>query len=143
MGARDRLKHAKSYEEIQQNTPIITTPMKPKVSLPNSEPRTHQQQETIMDESIPVNVRRVMRPDVSVDRYGINPFTSTLNLYNRDLIGWVSNFSRENKMNGGRPLNKSTMIEAILDFAMYDMELEPMGFQDANELREYLRSKLK
>jgi hypothetical protein len=86
---------------------------------------------------------KVARLDVPIETYGVNPVTSAINIYNMELHEFLGSFSARNQFRGGAAINKSTLIEVILDVAMYDMGLQPQGFQSAQELREFLQSKIK
>lgn len=88
-------------------------------------------------------IQQIARPDIALERYGVNPWKSNFNIYNKDIVNFVRNFSAENQLNGGSAITKSQMIEVLLDVVFYDMQLKPEGFQSVQELRKHLQEKLR
>jgi hypothetical protein len=96
------------------------------------------------DSLLDTKIRKVKRADLPASYYRENPDTSTYQIYNDELNEFIKTFSRKNSAKrGGAKLHPSTLIEVVLDVAYYDMGLRPDGFRSAEEVREFLRSKLK
>ncbi|GAK41920.1 hypothetical protein TCA2_4412 [Paenibacillus sp. TCA20] len=88
--------------------------------------------------------RFVKRPELPDDLYREVPSTSSYQIYNKDIDKFIKNFSSENSQyRGGAKITPSMLIEAVLDFTFYDMDIRPDGYIDLEELREHMRSKLK
>jgi hypothetical protein len=88
-------------------------------------------------------IQRVFRSGLTMDDYGKSGKAHQIFIYNKHVNRFLKNFSDDNKDAGGAPIIKNALVEAILDVAIYDMGLEPSGFQHVDEIREFLRSKLK
>jgi hypothetical protein len=156
--ARDFLKQAKQRSTNQEQDSLHTF-IQPEPTIQMKSPEPEMTYEPVRQvapapvarkpvvkqnqDSLSSMVQKVARTDVPANVYGVKPVASQLNIYNKDLHRYLGSWSAENQFNGGTALNKSTLIEAILDFVYYDMQLEPEGFQSAEELREHLRSKIK
>jgi len=94
------------------------------------------------EEAIPTAIKKVKREDRDLSEYGINPDISTFQLYNYELSEFVTSFSRENKRNGGKSISKSQLIEALIGFAVYDLNLTPDGYDSVQELTKELKTRL-
>lgn len=129
MSARDILRaaHMSGQVKLREKTKV------------ESSPKIAKKEE----KDIPTAIKQVKRNDVSIDEYGIKPDISNYQLYNYQLSEFLSSFSKMNKKNGGNPITKSQLIETILGFAYYDLKLEPKGFQNTQELLEFLQKKIK
>lgn len=116
--------------------------------------------ETIVKEIAPVSTREtviqyvpepstskarfVKRPDISQEEYREQPNTSTYQIYNDTVDDFLKSFSRNNsKHRGGAKITPSMLIEALVDTAFYDLGLTPDGFSNVEEIREFIRSKMK
>lgn len=118
-------------ETKQETAPVIRQP-KPapkKSSLPVTD--------------IPTAVRQIARPDVDLTIYGAKSVATNFNCYNRDLWTWLTTFSSANQFNGGNPITKSQLIEISLDVVMYDLDINPVGYESQQELREAIQKRIR
>ena len=139
MGAKDLLRqaHQQGSAVIQPTVQVNKAETKPAV-----EPI---QSQTIEVESskLPSKAIQVKHPDASEEAYGIMPIATNFQLYNYDLNDFLSNFSKQNRKNGGNPITKSQLIETVLSFAYYNMKINPKGYKSAQDLIEDMAGKLK
>jgi hypothetical protein len=145
--ARDFMKQAHANKD---NTPqTVTSPLvekkAPALVIPKSQPVVKRKQpvakENITD--IPTAVRQIARDDVPITMYGINPVQTPFQTYNRELFEWLRNFSSANQFNGGVAISKSQAIEIMLDVMMYDLGINPIGYESQQALRKDIQNKIK
>jgi len=92
---------------------------------------------------VKAEVKKVMRQDVSPDKYGVEPVQRNIRYYNEDVVEWLGKFSTKNQFRGGIAFNQSAVIENILQVMIYDLDLQPIGFKSGEELRQHILQKLK
>lgn len=147
---RSSVEYEDSFVVEKQAPKKLETKIQSDLSAPSREEQAATSESDVIEKTaqsgskdLPATVRKLIRSDVSEDVYGVKPVGNYFNCYNQELYEWLGSFSSKNKFNGGVSIGKSTLIEIILDVAMYDMKLEPMGFQSPRELRAYLQNKIK
>ena len=145
MDPRDLMRNAKKKSEIQRKTVhpvqknIVHRPeTKSETTTIKTELLQSYKEESSLSDTIPSKARFVAREDVSPDVYGVNPWKSNFDIYDKNVARFIRNFSQENRMNGGKAITKSQLIETILNVMIYDVQLKPIGFQSTKHLREYL-----
>jgi hypothetical protein len=114
-------------QEVIAETKTSTNRMQPKTSIA----------------SLPSSVKKVARPDLDPSTYGVSPWKSNFDVYNKELVEFIRNFSANNQLNGGCAITKSQLIEVILDVIYYDLKLDPIGFESVQELRKYLQDRIR
>lgn len=85
---------------------------------------------------------KIIRDDVPIHRYSIAPLRKNMKLHNTELMRFISDFSRENQLAGGTPIKMSMVIELALELLYYDLNVRPLGFQDLNQLRNYIQQQI-
>jgi hypothetical protein len=93
--------------------------------------------------NLPTGALQIAREDVDPESYGIKPVATNFNCYNKKLFTWLKSFSSDNQFNGGVPITKSQVIEIMLDVMMYDLDINPIGYESQAELREDIQRKIK
>jgi hypothetical protein len=93
-------------------------------------------------EKIPTGVTQIARNDVPLTIYGIKPVATNFNCYNKDIFKWLRDFSSNNQFNGGVPVTKSQVIEIALDVLMYDLGINPIGYESQEALREDIQRRI-
>ena len=88
-------------------------------------------------------VAQIAREDLAIEKYGVNSWKSNFNIYNKDIVDFVRNFSSSNQLSGGKAITKSQMLEVMLDVMYYDLDIRPIGFDSPNDFREYLKEKMR
>lgn len=120
-----------------KETPRAERPPAPPAQRPARKEPLHQHAD------IPTAVKQIAREDVDITNYGIKPVATNFNVYNKELWKWLTGFSSDNRFNGGVPITKSQLMEICLDVIMYDLDIEPIGYESQQELREAIQRKLK
>lgn len=120
----------------QEENPANEPPAPKKKTSPRS-----SKDRTLSD--LPTGIAQVARDDVPADHYGIKPVQVHFNTANKILKNWLKDFSSDNQFNGGIAITKSQFIEIMLDVMMYDLDINPIGYESHAELREDIQQKLK
>lgn len=118
-----------------QQPTIEQTPVVPKVKPTTPITKEHKE--------LPTGIAQVARDDVPVSHYGIKPVQVHFSTANRELRKWLTSFSSDNQFNGGVAITKSQFIEVMLDVMMYDLDINPIGYESHSELREDIQQKIK
>lgn len=150
--ARDRMRQAydQKTEPAAQSQPLTPAPMatkvkeKPKSERPPAPPpqKPARKQQVQHHADTPTAVQMIAREDLPLDTYGIKPVATNFGCYNRDLWKWLKDFSSDNQFNGGVPITKSQLMEICLDVVMYDLAIEPIGYNSHQELREAIQNRI-
>lgn len=150
-----RLEQSQEKETSNTHQETVTTPQLTLSSSSSSfeDQIDHKQiQEEIIEETIkeqekdkqiPTSLKQIKRKGLSLDAYGLKPYKTNFDLWNYELVDFLTNFSKENQKHGGVPINKSKLMEIILDVIYYDVHLKPEGFQSVEELRDHLQHIIK
>jgi hypothetical protein len=138
-----RLAHQqKKLQDVKINT--STTAAESKIeSKPAETTVVAQTKGNISADHLSPAAKKIARMDVSPEVYGVSAWKSNFDLHNKELVEFIRNFSANNQLNGGCAITKSQLIEVILDVMYYDLGLEPIGFQNIQELRSYIQEKIK
>ena len=107
------------------------------------EREVRKEKQAARDVDYSAEVKKVLRHDVDPDKYGVAPVQRNVRYYNEDVVDWLGKFSRKNVQRGGIALTQSSVIENILQVMIYDLDLQPIGFESGEELRQYILQKLK
>lgn len=93
-------------------------------------------------DDMPTSVKQIARHDVPVEHYGVSSYQSNFGVFDKEMLKWLTEFSKENKMNGGCSITKSQLIHIIMDVAFYDLDISPIGFESHQELREHIQNQI-
>lgn len=137
------IEHQEASAGIQESAAAIEAPpARRSVSRTvDAEPRSSARKKNEGESEL--GLQRAWRTGLTEADYGKRSKPHQVYIYNKHVNRWLKNFSDENKDEGGEPIIKNALFEAILDVVIYDMGLEPSGFKNVEEIRNYLRSKLK
>jgi hypothetical protein len=150
MGAKDLMRKVHQQGKLQQTKPnsvaVQPEPIREIVQQPIQveKPVQVKNVDSVKHTSdLPTAVKKIARPDIPIDTYGINSWKSNFDIYNKEVVKFIRNFSANNQLNGGNAITKSQLIEVVLDVMIYDLGLQPLGFESPKALREYIQEQLK
>ncbi|CDQ41931.1 hypothetical protein [Virgibacillus salexigens] len=143
MGAKDLLRQSHMTGKVQ--VPEKKEPKEENVEmeLPTKEETVEPKKTKPKKQTPSSGMYQVKRDDVDLAEYGVKPDITNFQLYNYELSEFLTSFSKQNKKHGGNPITKSQLMETILGFAFYDMELKPEGFENPQDLLAHLQEKIK
>lgn len=137
----------KQVHNQQQASPNLTQSkevlhgVKPEPTTPR--PPAPKPQPAVAPVIKPTAVNQIARDDVPYEFYGIKPVTTNFNCYNKDLFKWLQSFSSDNQFNGGVAITKSQLFEIVLDVIKYDLDINPIGYESQQALREDIQNRIK
>jgi hypothetical protein len=148
MAINDRLNAA--FENKGKESKKVTIPTPPvtpvsQVVNTNQTPVVSKKPKAVsqtIGDDVPTPIRQVAREDVPLSNYG-SPVQNNFQLFDEELDDWLKSFSRKNQRRGGAAITKSQFIHICMDVIKYDMEIEPIGYESHQQLREDLQSRLK
>lgn len=143
MGAKDMMRKAHQNKATQLDTSLLANKIhrSTQETVVEPTPRSEMSQtRTFPAKKIKSAFDKIRRPGLDDSVYGVRPWLSNMQVYNRDLVHFIRNFSTENKLNGGVPITKSELLEVILEVLFYDKGLKPIGFESIEQLRAYLQN---
>ena len=111
----------------------------PKTPRPATPPSQHVKQSI----KVPTGVSQIAREDAPLSDYGVKPVATNFNCYNKEVFKWLRDFSSNNQFNGGVPITKSQVIEIALDVLLYDLGINPIGYESQQTLREDIQNKIR
>jgi hypothetical protein len=139
--AKERMKQA--YNKESQKAPT-TQPIQQVIkSAPATPVKEQPKPEVTVPADTPTPVKQIARPDVDISTYGLKPVATNFNCYNRELWKWLTSFSSDNRFNGGSSITKSQLMEISLDVIMYDLGINPIGYESQQELREAIQNRIR
>lgn len=153
--ARERMKQAHSNkgattpavppERLTPSPVVVDTKPEPESLRPEAPPAQPPKVVTQVKQQadIPTGVRQIARDDVPITSYGKKPVPTNFNVYNKELWKWLTGFSSDNRFNGGVSITKSQLMEICLDVMMYDLGINPIGYESQQQLREDIQNKIK
>lgn len=127
-------------------SPVVTN-SKPEPTTPRPEAPPPQRKAKVLVtpagfDDMPTSVKQIARHDVPVEHYGVSSYQSNFGVFDKEMLKWLTEFSKENKMNGGCSITKSQLIHIIMDVAFYDLDISPIGFESHQELREHIQNQI-
>lgn len=129
--------------------PVVTrTAVEPPVTPQRPVAPARQQRPTRsaavnVNTELPKGIVDVMRDDVPASDYGVKRVQTHFDCANRVVRKWITDFSSDNQFNGGVAITKSQAIEVMLDVMYYDLGINPIGYESAQELREDIINKIR
>ncbi|MGV7000282.1 hypothetical protein ACWA2C_16475 [Priestia megaterium] len=131
-------------------TPVVTqpvaepavTPQRPVTPAPRQQ-RPARSAAVNVNTELPKGIVDVMRDDVPASDYGVKRVQTHFDCANRVVRKWITDFSSDNQFNGGVAITKSQAIEVMLDVMYYDLGINPIGYESAQELREDIINKIR
>lgn len=126
---------------VKQTTPVAPEPERQEEPLPPARPVVARK--TKQQSDIPTAVQQIIREDVPLEYYGVKPVQTNFGCYNKELWKWLKEFSSENRFNGGVPITKSQLMEICLDVVMYDLDINPIGYESQQQLREDIQNRIR
>jgi hypothetical protein len=140
------MKQAHSQSQPLTQSPvqvnIKSQPESPRPATPPAQPPV-MTKPTRTQVALPTGVSQIARDDVPVTDYGIKPVATNFNCYNKEVFKWLREFSSNNQFSGGVPVTKSQVIEIALDVLMYDLGINPIGYESQQALREDIQNKIR
>lgn len=143
------MKQAHSQSHTLTPAPMVSnikpapTTSRPEVhpqAVPHARPMAPERKKPV---NVPTGVLQIARDDVLVEDYGVKPVATNFNCYNKEVFKWLRDFSSSNQFSGGVPITKSQVIEIALDVLMYDLDINPIGYESQQALREDIQNKIR
>ncbi|PVC74973.1 hypothetical protein C2I27_03545 [Priestia megaterium] len=135
---------AATVEQPVVTRPAVEPPVTPqRPATPARQQRPVRSAAVNVNTELPKGIVDVMRDDVPASDYGVKRVQTHFDCANRVVRKWITDFSSDNQFNGGVAITKSQAIEVMLDVMYYDLGINPIGYESAQELREDIINKIR